>query len=196
MRHTLGLLGTALVLLVGSPMFWDALAADARGPDSPPAHARERGERDCSSAFYWEQPECPLPALVALDDIQAVTGVDTIPPIDEPRFESVSAAGQWLSPESPLLVVSVGGETRGYPLAILTWHEIVNDEIAGTPVVVTYCPLCNSGLVFERRVDGEVLTFGTSGHLFRSNLVMYDRQHRNFWLQFTGRAVAGERFAG
>lgn len=197
MRYTLGMVATAVVLLVGSAALPGGTDGDLGDPTaSAGGHGGQRAERDCSSAFYWEQPDCPLPALVALDDIQAITGVDAIPPIDEPRFESVAASGEWLSPESPLLVVTVGGDSRGYPVAILTWHEVVNDEIAGEPVLVTYCPLCNSGLVFGRTVAGEVLTFGTSGHLFRSNLVMYDRQHRNFWLQFTGRAVAGERWAG
>lgn len=197
MRHTLALLGTMLVLFLAVAAWPDAPDAAARGHAAPAATSPDEGSgRECSSAFYWDQPECPLPALVALDDIQPVTGVDSIPPIDEPRFESLAAAAGWLTPDSPVLVVSVDGETRAYPLAIMTWHEVANDEIAGSPVVVTYCPLCNSGLVFDRAVDGEILTFGTSGHLFRSNLVMYDRQHRNFWLQFNGRAVAGERFAG
>jgi hypothetical protein len=90
-----------------------------------------------------------------------------------------------------VLVVEVGREVRAYPLGILTQHEIANDVIDGVPVAVTYCPLCNSGLAFDRRVNGEVLTFGTSGRLFQSNLVMYDRQHRNLWSQFNGTALLG-----
>jgi hypothetical protein len=87
------------------------------------------------------------------------------------------------------MLVEVADDVRAYPLAIMTQHEIVNDVIAGEPIVVTYCPLCNSGLAFERTVDGEVLDFGTSGRLFQSNLVMYDRQTRSLWSQFTGQAV-------
>jgi hypothetical protein len=98
------------------------------------------------------------------------------------------------------MVVDVEGDVRAYPLAILTWHEIVNDSVGGVPLVVTYCPLCNSALVFERTVDGpdgeEVLDFGTSGRLYLSNLVMYDRQHRNLWTQFEGETVVGEPFLG
>ena len=121
---------------------------------------------------------------------------DGIRPIDDPCFESVTTAGEWLEDQSPLLVVDVDGDVRGYPLAILTQHEIVNDVVGGVPTVVTYCPLCNSGLAFDRRVDGEVLDFGTSGRLFQSNLVMYDRQTRGLWTQFDGQAVVGAPYVG
>lgn len=98
------------------------------------------------------------------------------------------------------MVVDVDGDVRAYPLAILTWHEIVHDVVGDVPLTITYCPLCNSALVFERTVEGpdgqELLDFGTSGRLYRSNLVMYDRQHRNLWTQFEGEAVVGERFLG
>ncbi|MBW3604515.1 MAG: DUF3179 domain-containing protein [Actinobacteria bacterium] len=156
-----------------------------------------RDADECSSAFYWEHPDCPLPVLVATDDIEpAGVGVDEIAPVDEPRFTSIAEGAQWLSDDSPLLVITIDGETKAYPLAILVWHEIVNDVVGGVPVVVTYCPLCNTGIVFERTVDGEVLDFGTSGHLWRSNLVMYDRQHENFWSQVYGRGIAGAPFSG
>lgn len=152
---------------------------------------------ECAGAFYWEHPDCPLPPLVATDDIvPAGVGVDEIAPIDEPRFESVTTAARWLSDDSPVMAVRVGGDVHAYPLAILVWHEVVNDVVGGEPVVVTYCPLCGTGIVFERTVDGEVLDFGTSGHLWRSNLVLYDRQHQNFWSQVYGRGIAGRRFQG
>jgi hypothetical protein len=92
-----------------------------------------------------------------------------------------------------VLVVEVGDDRRAYPLAIMTQHEIVNDVIGATPVVVTYCPLCNSGLAFHRTVDDTMLDFGTSGRLFQANLVMYDRQTRSLWTQFDGEAVMGEQ---
>ena len=91
-----------------------------------------------------------------------------------------------------MLLVQAGGESRAYPLAILTYHEIVNDEVGGEPLVVTYCPLCNSALVFRRVVDGEPVSFGTSGRLYQSNLVMYDRPTRSLWSQFTGEAIVGD----
>ncbi|MGI9018428.1 MAG: DUF3179 domain-containing (seleno)protein [Euzebya sp.] len=158
--------------------------------------APSRQRDDCSSGFYWDQPACPLPPLVALDDIQAITGVDSIPPIDQPQFESIAMASSWLGPDSPIAVVQLGKRMKAYPLAILTYHEVVNDEIGGVPVVITYCPLCNTALAFRRTVQGEVLDFGTSGHLYRSNLVMYDRQDHNLWLQVSGTAVVGERWLG
>ena len=121
---------------------------------------------------------------------------DGIRPIDDPCFESVDVADAWLEPQSPVMVVEIEGDRRAYPLAILTQHEIVNDVVGGVPVVVTYCPLCNSGLAFERTVDGQVLDFGTSGRLYQSNLVMYDRQTKSLWTQFTGQAVVGADFVG
>lgn len=118
---------------------------------------------------------------------------DGIPAIDRPKFVTPRAAGRWLEPREPVLALAVGGEARAYPLQILMWHEIVNDIVGGVPVAVTYCPLCNSALVFERTVDGSRLDFGTSGLLYRSDLVMYDRQSHSLWSQMEGRAIVGER---
>ena len=117
---------------------------------------------------------------------------DGIPPIDEPTFEIASEI-DWLEPQEPVLSLTVGDDTRAYPLQVMTWHEIVNDTVGGTPLAVTYCPLCNSGVAFEREVDGELLTFGTSGRLFQDNLVMYDRQSETLWPQLTGKASIGVR---
>ena len=75
------------------------------------------------------------------------------------------------------------------PLAILMWHEIANDEIAGKPVAVTFCPLCNSSVTFDRRVEGDVLDFGVSGLLRNSDLIMYDRQSETWWQQLTGEGL-------
>jgi hypothetical protein len=88
--------------------------------------------------------------------------------------------------------VTVNGQTRGYPLTVLIWHEIVNDELGGVPIAVTYCPLCNTAIVFDRRVEGQVLDFGTTGNLRFSDLVMYDRQTESWWQQFTGDGIVGE----
>ncbi len=118
---------------------------------------------------------------------------DGIPAIDEPEFVSVGEANDWLDAREPVVVVSIGGETKAYPIQILTWHEIVNDSIANVPISVTFCPLCNATIVFDRRVGGEVLDFGTTGRLRKSDLVMYDRQTESWWQQFTGRAIVGTR---
>jgi hypothetical protein len=95
--------------------------------------------------------------------------------------------------QEPVLALEVKGDARAYPLQILMWHEIVNDVVGGLPVTVTFCPLCNSGIVFERTVAGATLDFGTSGKLYKSDLVMYDRQSHSLWAQMEGRAIVGAR---
>lgn len=116
---------------------------------------------------------------------------DQIPPIDDPVFTSVAEAEKLIAPTEPVISLTVGGERRAYPLAILIWHEIVNDTIAGRPVAVTYCPLCDAALVFDRRVAGRVLDFGTTGLLRFSDLVMWDRQTESWWQQLTGEGIVG-----
>jgi hypothetical protein len=117
---------------------------------------------------------------------------DGIPAIDEPEFVSTREAARWLTPKEPLVSLEHGGEARAYPLQILLYHEIVNDRIAGTPVTVTFCPLCYSAIVFDRRVNGTTLDFGTTGRLRKSDLVMYDRQTESWWQQFTGTGIIGK----
>ncbi|MEO1702471.1 MAG: DUF3179 domain-containing protein [Pseudomonadota bacterium] len=118
---------------------------------------------------------------------------DGIPSIDNPRFEFVPGVDN-LPENEPVVGVTIDGDARAYPLRILTWHEIVNDVVGDVPIAVTYCPLCNSAPVFERRLeDGRVPTFGVSGKLKDSNLIMYDRQTETWWQQFTGEAIVGER---
>jgi len=101
----------------------------------------------------------------------------------------------WMHEREPVIVVTVGDEARAYPLQIMIWHEIVNDEINGKPLSITFCPLCNATLVFEREFDGQVLDFGTTGRLRMSDLLMYDRQTETWWQQFTGQGLIG-RYAG
>jgi len=117
---------------------------------------------------------------------------DGIPAIEEPRYESIPDARSWLEDRSPVISLTVGGDARAYPLAVLMWHEIANDTLGGVPVVVTFCPLCNTALVFERELDGVVHDFGTTGNLRFSDLVMYDRQTESWWQQATGAAIVGE----
>ena len=119
-------------------------------------------------------------------------GREGIPAIDRPRLTTVRAASRWLHPREAVIEVIAGGEARAYPLQILVWHEIVNDTLGGLPVVVTYCPLCNSALAFERRLGSSTLSFGTTGNLRHYNLVMYDRQTESWWQQFDGGALVGE----
>jgi len=120
---------------------------------------------------------------------------DGIRPLDEPTFISLDAGDEWLSPLEPVISFEMNGDQRAYPLQVLIWHEVVNDVVGGVPVTITFCPLCNSAIVFERTVDGRVLDFGTSGNLRKSDLVMWDRQTESWWQQLTGEAIVG-RMAG
>src|SRR5919197_1465220 len=117
---------------------------------------------------------------------------DGISPIDHPKPVSLRAGNRFLEAREPVIAVVIAGQARAYPEQILVWHEIVNDRLGGRPIAVTYCPLCNSALVFNRRVGGRTLTFGTTGKLRRSDLVMWDRQTETWWQQLTAEAVVGE----
>ncbi|MFQ5968673.1 MAG: DUF3179 domain-containing (seleno)protein, partial [Acidimicrobiia bacterium] len=117
---------------------------------------------------------------------------DAIPPIDAPKFEGVTAADQWLDDREPGLFLDFQNVRRFYPLRILTRHEIVNDVAAGEPLVVTYCPLCNTAIVFERTLNGQVLRFGVSGLLRNNDLVMWDNATESLWQQITGESIVGE----
>ncbi len=118
-------------------------------------------------------------------------GKDGIPAIDHPRFVPVEAADRFLAGQEPVAVVALDGAVKAYPIQIMVWHEIVNDTLAGHPIAVTYCPLCNSTVAFSREVNGRTLSFGTTGNLRNSDLVMYDRQTESWWQQLTAEAVVG-----
>jgi hypothetical protein len=120
---------------------------------------------------------------------------DGIPAIDDPQFVTVDEADIWLQPQEPIVFVQVGDDARAYPIQILMWHEIANDTVGGIPLAVTFCPLCNTAIVFERRLGDQVFDFGATGRLRYSNLIMYDRQTESWWQQATGAAIAGQ-FAG
>lgn len=181
------------MLAVGLAAAACATGGGGQASDAPAAEPTAAGD---PPEWPWDLADAgvDVPASVPLEEIRSGgPPPDGIPPIDQPVFESVEKADEWLEPQDPVQVFELGDDARAYPLAILTFHEIVNDVVAEEPVVVTYCPLCNSGLVFKRTVDGETLDFGTSGRLWNSNLVMYDRATRSLWSQFTGEAIVGER---
>jgi hypothetical protein len=117
---------------------------------------------------------------------------DGIPSIDEPVYVSVEKADEWIEDNELILAIIYKGVKRVYPLQILVWHEIVNDVIADDPILITYCPLCGSGIAYERKINGEEVEFGTSGKLYNSNLVMYDRKTDTYWSQIDGLAIVGE----
>ncbi len=116
---------------------------------------------------------------------------DGIRAIDRPEFVGVGAADGWLKPREPVILFVHGPDARAYPLQILIWHEIVNDTVGGLPVAITFCPLCNTAIAFDRRVREKTLDFGTTGKLRFSDLVMYDRQTESWWQQATGQAIIG-----
>ncbi len=119
-------------------------------------------------------------------------GKDGIPAIENPKFVSQEEASSWLNGVEPVVSLEINSEARAYPIQILIWHEIASDELGGVPVAVTFCPLCYSAIVFDRRHDGEVLEFGVSGLLRHSDMIMFDRKTESFWQQFSGEAVVGE----
>jgi len=117
---------------------------------------------------------------------------DGIPSIDNPKFVSVDEADEWIKDNELVMGIEYKGTSRAYPLQIMVWHEIVNDEIAGDPILITWCPLCGSAIAYESTINGEEVEFGTSGKLYNSNLIMYDRKTDSYWTQIGGKAVIGE----
>ncbi len=160
-------------------------------------------ESTSSSEFLSESIPAPVSTLdvmitdgqkhiIPLDKIKGGgPPKDGIPSIDNPKFATVENS-QFVSDSDVVIGLKINDEARAYPLFILVWHEIVNDKVGGIPVAVTYCPLCYTNQVFERIVNGNVVEFGTSGKLYNSNLLMYDRLTESYWSQGLGLAVTGE----
>lgn len=118
-------------------------------------------------------------------------GKDGIPSIDKPKFTSVNDSKNSFKDDDLVMVVTLENQTKAYPILIMNWHEIVNDKIGNTPIVVTYCPLCGSGITYKRELNGKEVQFGVSGKLYNSDLLMYDRKTDSLWSQITGEAVQG-----
>jgi hypothetical protein len=169
------------------------LAAGASAVAVPPAAAQDSAQNAAPPAWRRAWPQTDFGrALVPFDEIFS-GGVprDGIPALTDPAMIPV-AGDDRLEPTEPVMTVEIEGATpRAYPLRYLTWHEIANDSVGGIPIAVTFCPLCNSGLVFDRRVRGRVLESGVSGMLRHSDLVMYDRETHSWWQQMDGRAIVG-----
>lgn len=149
----------------------------------------------------WQQYQRHLPfngfnvsnASVAQSDIlYGGPGRDDIPALTDPAVVPAAAAS-FLAENDRVIGLVINGVARAYPLRILTWHEVVNDYLGGEPVVVTYCPLCGTGIAFHGAPNGERLIFGVSGLLYRDNLLMYDRSSRSLWSQIRGIAVSGQQ---
>ncbi len=163
------------VLALGA-VFWFQPAATSEAP----------------SRWTWEWKTTDFStSAVPFDEIfSGGVAKDTIPAIDEPVFAPVAMI-EGLPDTEPVISVFIAGDNRAYPLRILMWHEIVNDTVGSIPVAITFCPLCNSAIVYDRRVGDAVLDFGTTGKLRNSDLVMYDRQTESWWQQFTGEGIVG-----
>ncbi len=162
------------------------ITADDDSPVTIPIHLE-------SMAAIWETDFSN--SIIDLEEL--LVGIplsdprDAIPPIDNPQFEAVSES-DWIQDPEPGVLIEIEGDARFYPLSVMTRHEIVNDEVGGIPVAVTYCPLCNTALVFDRRFEGETLRLGVSGLLRNSDLVMWDDVTQTLWQQVTGEAIVGK----
>jgi hypothetical protein len=139
------------------------------------------------NGFSIQDPTIPLEEILSGGPPR-----DGIPSIDSPKFIS-AAEVDWLLPGSRVLGLEINGVIRAYPLAILNWHEIVNDSVGGVPLAVTYCPLCGTGMSFRRDFSGTVTTLGVSGLLYNSDLLLYDRESESLWSQVMGQSVSGPR---
>jgi hypothetical protein len=165
----------------------DAAAASGRSVEQADVSPRT----DVPSALDNPlDPSFPAPLIDPADLRSGGPPPDGIPAIDDPRFLDTREV-TYLEDDEPVLAIEVDGDARAYPIQIMTWHEIVNDTVGGIPVAVSYCPLCNTAIAYDRRAGGRVLDFGTSGMLYNSALVMYDRQTESLWSHFTGQAVFG-----
>ncbi len=133
----------------------------------------------------------PDPLVPLAEIISGGPPPDGIPPIDDPVFLDIADNLEILDPAEPVVALEIDGDARAYPIRAMIWHEIVNDTVGGVPVSVTYCPLCNSAVTYRREINGVETTFGTSGRLFASALVMYDRATESLWTHFDGQAVVG-----
>jgi hypothetical protein len=163
-----------------APSPTDPVAADAVGlPEGP------------SALSNMTDADLPEPLIDPADIISGGPPPDGIPPIDDPKFVSVDEADAWLTDSDPVVYLEIDDDVHAYPVQVLIWHEIVNDAVGGAPVAVTYCPLCTSAVSYQRTIDGVETTFGTSGRLYASALVMYDRATESLWTHFDGRAVVG-----
>jgi uncharacterized protein DUF3179 len=163
--------------------------------ETPPPDARPLVENGGFRSAPGFRTDFSRATIHASDVVSGGPQKDGIPAVDLPIFTTSAEADGWLGEDEPVFVVTADGQTHIYPVQILTYHEIVNDVVGNTPVTVTYCPLCNSGLAFGREFNDMVLDFGTTGRLRLSNLIMYDRQSETWWQQATGEGLVG-RFAG
>jgi len=150
--------------------------------------------RSDPAGWAREWPVTDFDRTILTDWSEVISGGpprDGIPAIDGPALVAVAAERRLADVEPVMTLEIAGAAPRAYPVRYLMWHEIVNDTVGGVPVAVTFCPLCNSGVTFDRRLDGAVLSFGVSGKLRHSDMIMYDRETESWWQQATGEGIVG-----
>jgi hypothetical protein len=192
-----------MILLIAAAIAVTACASVGDGVDAPRSATAlpDTPTTEASAAHSFpggpsaldtrDAPEFPTPLIDPAAIISGGPPPDGIPPIDDPSFLQVGDNPDLLPANEPVVALDIDGDARAYPIRAMVWHEIVNDTVGGVPVAVTYCPLCNSAATYDRRIEGSVTTFGTSGMLYASALVMYDRATESLWTHFDGRAVVG-----
>ena len=176
-------------------MLWQEGRPDIRPNPSFAALMRDVHARIDPAFLRFLRPEHVAPDAmeIRLEEITwGGVAVDGIPSLDDPA-RIPAAEADWLRGEDLVFGVEVDGDARAYPLRIMGWHEMFNETVGGVPLALAYCTLCGAGILFERRVAGraEPFVFGSSGFLYRSNKLMFDRQTDSLWNQFTGRPVVG-----
>ena len=149
-----------------------------------------------ASPEFWqhEWPKTDFEKTTVENWVEVMSGgppKDGIPALSNPKFRKASTETR-IGGTEPVITVEINGDARAYPVRYLTWHEIANDVVGGVPVAVTFCPLCNSGITFDRRVKQGTLTFGVSGKLRNSDMLMYDRETETWWQQAIGEAIVGD----
>jgi len=149
--------------------------------------------KDNRDPLYSEWRTNTAKRSINLDNLDS-PGVtkDGIPALDRLRYETINQARAWLGDREPVITIEINRVSRAYPMQILIWHEVANDVIGGVPVAITFCSVCHSAIVFDRRLDGRTLSFGVSGFIYGANMVLYDRETESWWQQFTGRALVGD----
>jgi hypothetical protein len=149
------------------------------------------------SPEFWqhEWPETDFSQTTVENWVEVLSGgppKDGIPSLSDPKFMAALSETK-ITDHEPVISVEIdGAKPRAYPVRYLIWHEIVNDTVGGMPIAVTFCPLCNSGITFDRRVNGKTLSFGVTGKLRNSDMIMYDRETQSWWQQAEGRGIVGE----
>ena len=189
MQHLAVRFGIRLQTVYDYPEIWEF------DPDDSTTQAYLRFKQDLFAASLKDMSLFLDPEAERTIDAREVmwggVNIDGIPPLEHPTQIWPDEAADWILDSDIVVGVELNGDTRAYPIRIIAWHEMVNDTIGGIPVSLAYCTLCGSPILFDGRFGSEVYRFGTSGLLYRSNKLMYDRNTRTLWNQFTGRPAWG-----